>query len=40
VGQKGHSKSRILNFFLWKRNKNHLLGRGLFVHHRIVSVVN
>jgi hypothetical protein len=40
VGQRGHSRSRKLKFFLWKRNENHLLGRGLFVRHRIASVVN
>jgi exonuclease III len=28
VGQSGHSKSRGLYFFLWKRKQNHQLGTG------------
>jgi len=39
VGQRGHGKSRGLKLFLWKRNKNHQMGKGHFVHHRIVSEV-
>jgi len=31
-----HYKSRGLYFFLWKKKKNHQLGTGCFVHHRIV----
>ena len=39
MGQSGHSKSRGLYFFLWKRKRNHQWGTGFFVHHRIVSAV-
>jgi hypothetical protein len=39
VGQRGHSKSRELLFFLWERNENHKLGTRFFVRHRIVSAV-
>ena len=39
MGQRGHSKSRGLYFFLRKRNENHQLGTGFFVHHRTVSAV-
>jgi len=36
----GTANRRGLYFFLWKGNKNHQLGTGLFVHHnRIVSAV-
>ena len=39
MGQRGHSKSRGLYFFLWKRNENHQLRTGVFVHQRIASAV-
>jgi len=39
LGQSGDSKSRGFYFFLWKRKRNHQLGTGFFVHHRIVSAV-
>jgi hypothetical protein len=39
VGQRGHSKSRKLQFFLWERKQNYQLGTGFFVHHRIVSAI-
>jgi len=39
VGQRGHSTSRGLKFFLWERKQNPQLGTGFFVHHRIVSAV-
>ena len=38
-GTKGQGKSRGLHFFLCKRKKNHQLGKGFIVHHRIVSAV-
>ena len=37
MGQRGHCRSRRLYFFVSKRN--HQLGTGFFVHHRIVSTV-
>ena len=40
MGQRGHCKSRGLYFFSMEREmKNHQLGTGFFVHHRIVSAV-
>jgi exonuclease III len=39
VGQRRHSKSRGLYFFLWKVNESHQLGTGLFVHQRILSAI-
>jgi len=39
VGQRRHSTSRGYNFFYGKGNKNHQLGTGFFVYHRIVSAV-
>ena len=39
MGQRGHSKSKGLQFFHGKRNENHEFGTEFFVHHRIVSSV-
>jgi hypothetical protein len=39
VGRGGISNSRQLYIFLWKRNVNHQLGTGFFVHNRIISAV-
>ena len=39
MGQRGHSKSRGLKFFLWKRKQKSSNGNRTFVHHRIVSAV-
>ena len=39
MGQSGHSKSRGLKFFLWKRKRKSSNGSRIFVHHRIVSAV-
>ena len=39
MGQRGHSKSRGLQFFYAKGNENHPLGKGFFVHQRIASAV-
>jgi hypothetical protein len=38
-GTKGHSKSRGLYFFLWKRKRKSSIGIGFFVRHRRVSAV-
>jgi len=35
----GTVRARDYNFFYGKGNENHQLGRGIFVHHRIVSAV-
>jgi len=39
VGQRGHIKSRGLNFFIWKKKRKSSIGNRIFVHHRIVSAV-
>jgi hypothetical protein len=39
VGRGGISNSRQLYIFLWKRNVNHHLGIGFFIHNRIISAV-
>jgi len=39
MGQRGHSKTTVLNFLYGKRNKNHQFRTGFFVHHRTVPVV-
>jgi len=39
VGQRGTLRAGDYNFFCGKVNENHPLGRGFFVHHRIVSAV-
>ena len=39
MGQRGHRKSRGLNFFLWKRKRKSSFETRIFVHHRIVSAV-
>ena len=39
MGQRGHSKSRGLQFFLWKKKRKLSIGNRIFVHHRIVSAV-
>jgi hypothetical protein len=36
---RGHGKSKGLNFFYGKGNQNRQLGKGLLVHHRIISAV-
>jgi hypothetical protein len=37
--QRRHYKSMGLKFLILKRNKNHQLGTGFFVHHRIILAV-
>ena len=40
MGQRGHSKSKGLSFFLWQRKRKSLIGnRIFFVNHRTVSAV-
>jgi hypothetical protein len=38
-GPKGHSKSRGLYFFLWKRKENRQLRKAFSVHHLIVAAI-
>jgi len=38
-GREGRVRARDYKFFYRKENKNHQLGTGFFVHHRIVSAV-
>ena len=37
--KEGKLKARDYNFFYGKGNENHQSGKGVFVHHRIVSSV-
>jgi hypothetical protein len=39
VRERGHSESRGLCFFLWKRKRILPTGTVFFVHHRIVSAI-
>ena len=39
MGQRGTVRAGHYNFFYGKRDENHQLGTGFFVHHRIVSAV-
>jgi hypothetical protein len=38
-GRREHGKSKGLYFFYGKGYENHLLGKGIFAHQRIISVV-
>ena len=39
MGQRGTFRAGDYNFFYGKRDENHQLGTGFFVHHRIVPTV-
>jgi len=37
--REGTERARDYYFFYGKENENHQLGSGIFVHHRIVSII-